>query len=99
MKTAEQNHNILNCSSYDKLYESFLHLYPELKKSVKEWAKDGFTAKRRSVLVTLNNGIRIRFVAQKCGEDKKYAYIGYLNLSEATMAKYKVVAAEDGDGA
>lgn len=73
-------------TSYQDIYESFLNLFPEWKQSVKNWVKDGFAPVRRTVLITMKNGIQIRFGCYK-EEDGEWTWAGYIVPSQKTKDK------------
>ena len=57
--------NFKGATSYQDIFENFKELFPEWVKSIKEWSKDGFNSVRRTILVTLKNGIQIRYGCRK----------------------------------
>ena len=82
-------------TSYQNIYESFLNLFPELKQSVKKWDKDGFGKVRRTILVTLKSGLRIRFGCGIEDDDGEWVWAAYLTPSEKRCEKLGIEPLED----
>lgn len=73
-------------TSYDNLYASFVNLLPEWKQSVKEWSKDHFDKNRRTILVTMKNGIMIRFGCYR-EDDNQWTWQAFVVPSIKTQEK------------
>lgn len=73
--------NKISNKSYEKIFESFQFVYPELKKSIEEWHKDEFTKETRTIGITLKNGIRIIFGSMR-DENNEWDWFAVMNPSK-----------------
>ena len=91
-KTMDKEKYTVKGTSYQDIYDSFENLFPEWIKGIKEWAKDGFNSTRRTILVTMKNGIRIRFGCYK--EEGNWVWQGFVLPSEKACKKHDIAPFE-----
>ena len=87
------NEQISN-KSYGKIYEAFELLFPEFKKSVKEWTKMAFDKEERSIHILLKNGCGMNFGTVKDG-DGEWTWNCMLDPSDKTKEKLGIVTDDE----
>lgn len=79
---------VVKNTSYQNLFDSFVNVFPEWKNSVKEWKKDEFSKHRRTILITMKNGICIRFGSYITEDGGAWVWSTYAIPSDKTREKF-----------
>lgn len=88
----------MNNKSYNQIWEQFQMMFPEFKKSVKEWTKDQFNKNWRTILIALKNGCRIYFGTFKVDDDQEWSWIATIDMSDKTKTKLGVYPEDEAEG-